>query len=70
MASLFFFIKKKDEMLWPIMNYCIINCMTVKNKYLLPLIQDLIDYIYQAKYFIKYDIWWGFNNVHIKKGNE
>ena len=70
MASLFFFIKKKDGMLWPVMDYHIINGMTVKNKYLLPLIQDLINCVHQAKYFTKYDVWWGFNNVHIKKGDE
>ena len=70
MVSLFFFIKKKNEMLWPVIDYCIINGTTVKNKYPLLIIQDLINYIHQAKYFTKYDIWWGFNNVHIKKGNK
>ena len=70
MASLFFFIKKKDETLQPVMDYYIINGMTVKNKYLLLLIQDLINYIHQAKYFTKYGVWWGLNNVHIKEGDE
>ena len=70
MASLFFFIKKKDETLQPVMDYYIINGMTVKNKYLLLLIQDLINHVHQAKYFTKYDVWWGFNNVHTKEGNE
>ena len=55
-ASLFFFIKKKDGMLQPVMDYCIINGMMVKNKYPLLLIQDLIDHIHQAKYFTKYDV--------------
>ena len=52
------------------MDYCIINGMTVKNKYPLLLIQDLIDCVYQAKYFTKYDVQQGFNNVCIKEGNE
>ena len=39
--------------------------MTVKNKYPLPLIPELI-----AKYFTKLDVRWGFNNVRIKEGDE
>ena len=52
------------------MDYCIINGMTVKNKYPLLLIQDLIDCVYQAKHFTKYDVQWGFNNMCIKEGDE
>ena len=70
MASLFFFIKKKDGMLWPVMDYHIINGMTVKNYYSLPLIGELINKLHGAKYFTKLDVWWGFNNVRIHEGDE
>ena len=52
------------------MDYHIINSMTVKNKYPLPLIQDPINCIHQAKYFTKYNVQWGFNNMHIKEGDK
>src|SRR5205807_5575937 len=47
-----------------------LNAMTVKNKYPLPLILELIAKLRRAKYFTKLDVQWGFNNVHIKEGDE
>ena len=47
-----------------------LNAMTVKNKYPLPLIPELISKLRGAKYFTKLDVWWGFNNVQMKEGDE
>jgi len=47
-----------------------LNAMTVKNKYPLPLIPELVNQLRGAKYFTKLDVWWGFNNVRIKEGDE
>ena len=47
-----------------------LNDMTVKNKYPLPLISELVNQLRGAKYFTKLDILWGFNNVRIKEGDE
>lgn len=44
--------------------------MMVKNKYLLPLISDLVNQLRSAKYFTKVDVCWGYNNVCIKDGDE
>jgi len=44
--------------------------MTVKNKYPLLLISELILQLRGARYFTKLDVRWGFNNVHIKPGDE
>lgn len=44
--------------------------MTIKNRYPLPLIQELVDKLKGAKYFTKLDVRWGYNNVHIKEGDE
>jgi hypothetical protein len=44
--------------------------MTIKNRYPLPLITELIDALQNAKYFTKLDVRWGYNNVWIKEGNE
>ena len=70
MASPVFFIKKKDGSLWLVQDYRMLNAMTVKNKYPLPLIPELIAKLRGAKYFTKLDVRWGFNNVRMKEGDE
>ncbi|SJL18615.1 uncharacterized protein ARMOST_22212 [Armillaria ostoyae] len=69
-ASPFFFVKKKDGSLCPVQDYRKLNEMTIKNRYPLPLISDLIDKLQGAKYFTKLDVRWRYNNVHIKKGDK
>ena len=44
--------------------------MTVKNRYPLPLIRELIDKLKGAKYFMALDIRWGYNNVQMKEGDK
>jgi len=44
--------------------------MTVKNKYPLPLISELVSQLCGARYFTKLDVRWGFNNVRIKPGDK
>jgi len=70
MATPVFFVKKKDSKLCLVQDYRTLNAMTMKNKYLLPLIPELIAKLHRAKYFTKLDIWWGFNNVQIKEGDK
>ena len=69
-ASPFFFVKKKDGKLRPVQDYRKLNDATIKNKYPLPLIQELIDKIKDAKIFSKMDIRWGYNNIRIREGDE
>ena len=69
-ASPFFFIKKKDGKLCPVQDYRKFNEYTVKNKYPLPLIPDLIAQVKDAWIFMKFDIRWGYNNVRIKEGDQ
>ena len=70
MATPFFFVKKKDGKLWPCQDYRYLNEWTIKNTYPLPLISELMHKIKDRKYFTKLDIWWGYNNVWIKEGDE
>jgi len=70
MAAPVFFIKKKDGSLQLVQDYRALNSMTVKNKYPLPLISELVSQLRGARYFTKLDVRWGFNNVHIKPGDE
>ena len=70
MLSPVFFIKKKDGSLRLVQDYRALNAVTVKNKYLLPLISELINKLQGAWYFTKLDVRWGFNNVRMKEGDE
>src|SRR6202040_1325242 len=70
LASPFFFVKKKDGKLRPTQDYRKLNEATIKNRYLLPLISELVDRLRGAKVFTKMDVRWGYNNIRIKEGDE
>jgi len=65
-----FFIKKKDSSLRLVQDYRMLNAVTIKNRYPLPLISELVSQLRRAKYFTKLDVRWGFNNVRIKPRDE
>jgi Reverse transcriptase (RNA-dependent DNA polymerase) len=69
-ASPFFFVKKKDGRLRPCQDYWYLNDWTIKNAYPLPLISEIMDKLKGAKYFSKFDVQWGYNNVQIQSGDE
>ena len=43
---------------------------SIKNRYPLPLISELVNKLKGAKYFTKLDVRWGYNNIRIKEGDE
>ena len=53
-----------------VQDYQYLNEHTVKNNYPLPLIMQLVDKLQGAKLFMKMDLRWGYNNVHIKENDE
>ena len=63
-------MSKKDGSKRIVIDYQSLNNQTVKNNYPLPLITDLIDNMESKRIFTKMDLWWGFNNVRIKEGDE
>jgi hypothetical protein len=65
-----FFIKRKDGKLHFIQDYRALNAITRKNRYPLPLIDDLIHQLKDARYFTKLDVHWGYNHVRIHEGDE
>ena len=69
-ASAFFFIKKKDGHLRPVQDYRKLNAITRHNRYPLPLINELVDKLKSAKYYTKFDVRWGYNNVRMAEGDE
>jgi hypothetical protein len=70
LGALVFFIRKKDRGLRFVQDYRALNAITRKNRYLLPLIDDLIHRLKGAHYFTKLDVRWGYNNVRIREGDE
>jgi hypothetical protein len=65
-----FFIKKKDGKLRLIQDYQKLNDITIKNCYPLPLASEIINRFCNTKYFTKFDVQWGYNNVQIKTCDE
>ena len=60
MASLVFFIKKKDGKLRLVQDYRRLNKITIKNQYPLPLAADIINRLTKAQYFTKFNVQWGY----------
>ena len=69
-TSLVFFVPKKDRKKHMVQDYQYLNEWTIKNNYPLPLILQLVDKLKGCKLFMKMDLWWGYNNVQIRKGDE
>ena len=51
-------------------DYQYLNEHIVKNTYPLPLISDLVNNLRQFSHFTMFDVWWGYNNICIKGGDE
>ena len=64
------FAKKKDGSLRLCVDYRGLNNITIKNKYPLPLIQELLQRLSEAKYFTKLDLKDGYNHIRMAKGEE
>lgn len=64
------FVKKKDGSLRLCVDYRALNKITVKNRYPLPLISELLDRLRAAKYFTKIDLRGAYNLVRIAEGEE
>ena len=69
-ALAFFFIEKKEGKLCPIQDYQKLNQYTIRNKYPLPLIPELISQVKDANIFSKFNIHWWYNNIRIKEGDQ
>jgi len=64
------FVKKPSEELRFCVNYRDLNAMTVKNRYSLPLIREILDRLAKTKYYIKLDIIAVFNKLRMTYEDE
>ncbi len=68
--SLILFVKKSSEELRFCVNYRDLNVMTVKNRYSLLLIREILDRLTKIKYYIKLDIIAVFNKLRMTYEDE
>ena len=61
------FVKKKDGTLRLCIDYRKLNRVIVKNKYHLPMIDDLFDQLKGAKYFSKIDLRTGYHQLRVRE---
>jgi hypothetical protein len=59
-------VPKRDGSWRLCIDYRDLNKVTIKNRYTLPRIDDLLDYLQQAKFFTKLDLKSGYNWVRVK----
>ena len=60
-------VEKKDGSLWMVVDYQGLNVVTIKNKYPLPMINDLFDRLQGAKVFSKIDLRPGYHQLKIRE---
>jgi hypothetical protein len=61
------FVKKKDESMRMYIDYWELNKVTIKNRYPLPRIDDLLDQLQGARVFSKIDLRSGYHQVRVKE---
>jgi hypothetical protein len=65
-----FFVKKKSGELRPVIDYRQLNEVTIRNRYPLPLIHDLLTRFNSSKIFSKIDLRSAYNLVRVRQGDE
>jgi hypothetical protein len=65
-----FFVGKKDGKQRLVIDYRKVNAVTVADNGTIPLLQEEIDKVKDARLFTKLDVRTGYNNIRIKEGDE
>ena len=64
------FVKRSDGKLRPVVDYRGLNAVTVKNRFPLPLIPEMLDRLNHAKVFTKLDLRNAYHHVRVRVGDE
>lgn len=65
-----FYVPKADGTKRLVITYWKINNITISDQFPIPIQGDLLEKVQEEKIFSKLDLRWGYNNIHIKEGDE
>jgi hypothetical protein len=64
-SALVLLVKKHDSSWQFYMDYCALNSVTVKDKFPIPIVEELLDELHGMTFFTKIDLWSGYHRVQI-----